>query len=372
MAQAARPFWLAGPSRYAGLARKPARIAAALLALLLVVSFSALWSATPPANHAEAASHDDDQRDVVLYTNIVAALRHGEPYYAATAQNLRAGGYPLRPFVTFRLPTLALVQSRLPVFGILALLYTLVAAVALTWVLRLRAGLAHWRATVIATALLAGGLMAFVQAELWPFHEVWAGLLVAWSLGLRRPGRYVEAAAIGLIAALVRETAGLYLLVMALLAWRDGAKGEARAWCAAILGLGVALVAHAVGVSRVVNPLDLASPGWAGLLGPGFFVNAIRASTALAVVPLALAAPLVALALFGWSAWRDALALRVTVTLASYALVLCLFARADTFYWALMIAPLFLVGLAFAPDGLRDLVASNLDKRRITVTRVTR
>ena len=41
-------------------------------------------------------------------------------------------------------------------------------------------------------------------------------------------------------------------------------------------------------------------------------------------------------------------------------------------YWGLMIAPAFLVGLAFAPDGVRDLLARARDRRRITVTRLVR
>ena len=48
------------------------------------------------------------------------------------------------------------------------------------------------------------------------------------------------------------------------------------------------------------------------------------------------------------------------------------FARSDTFDWALLVAPVFLVGLVFVPDALRDLVRQALDRRRITVTRIAR
>jgi hypothetical protein len=58
--------------------------------------------------------------------------------------------------------------------------------------------------------------------------------------------------------------------------------------------------------------------------------------------------------------------------LAAYAALIGIFARSDTFYWALMVAPVFLVGLVFVPDGLRDLFRPSLDRRRITVTRVAR
>lgn len=368
----ARPFWLAAPSRFAGLERGPARLVAVAFALLLLASLTSLWSAAPPPKSSEPATQADDQRDVVLYTNIVAAIRHGDDYYTAAARALRGDDYPLRPFFTFRLPMLAMVQGHLPEPVIIGLLFTLVAATVIAWTVRLRAALTGWAPTAIGVALLAGGLMAFVQADLWPFHEIWAGLFLALSLAMRRPGRWVEAAALGLIAALIRETAGLYLFLMMLLAWRDGQRREALGWLAAGIALGAALAAHAYGVSQVVHPVDPASPGWNGLHGPGFFVTAIKASTALSVLPLAAAAPLVALALFGWAAWRDPLGLRAAVTFFAYAVLLSVFARPDTFYWGLMIAPAFLVGLVFVPDALRDLAARRVDKPRITVTRVVR
>lgn len=372
---APKPLWLASPSRFATLPKARARLVLAMAAALLLASLTSLWAAVPPPNSSDtapAAQQADDQRDVVLYTSIVEALRHGESYYDAAAHALRAGDYPLRPFFTFRLPTLAMVQSHLPEFAIIGLLFILVATTALAWGLRLGQALTNWRATVIAMALLAGGLMAFVQADLWPFHEIWAGLLIALSLALRRPGRFAEAVAIGLIAALVRETAGLYLIVMTILAWRDGQRREAFAWIGAGLCLGLALAAHAYGVSRVTHPLDPASQGWSGMLGFGFFINSLRAGTALAILPGAVGALFAALALFGWTAWRDPLATRVAATLAAYALLLGIFSRPDTFYWVLMIAPLSLVGLVFVPDALRDLGRQALDKRRIRITRVAR
>jgi hypothetical protein len=91
----------------------------------------------------------------------------------------------------------------------------------------------------------------------------------------------------------------------------------------------------------------------------------------LSLLPLALAAPLVGLALFGWTVWTSPIALRVTATLLAYAVLLATAGRLDTFYWGLLIAPVLLAGLVFAPDGLRDLVAAALDRRRIVVRRVS-
>ncbi|WP_137898067.1 hypothetical protein [Sphingomonas sp. 2SG] len=366
------PLWLAQPSRFAGLAPRNAAAALVALALLLLACLLVFAAPVPPAASGDAAQRSDDQADVVLYETIVANVRHGGSYYATAADAMRAGDYPLKPFVTFRLPTLAMVQAAVPHAIVVILLYLLAAAVALAWYRRLAPAFARPPPRVVAMVLLAAGLMAFVQRDLLAFHEIWAGLLIALSLGVHRDGQWLPAVAFGLSAALIRETAGLYLLLMAILALAGGDRREGAAWVAAGAILALALAAHAHAVAEVVGPLDPQSPGWSGHLGFGFFVRTMTLSTALMIVPLWLAAPLVGLALFGWAAWRDVLGLRVLVVIAAYAAVLSVFGRVDTFYWGLLVAPLLLVGLVFVPDGARDLLAAVSDRRRITVKRIVR
>lgn len=367
MRRALPPLWLAAPSRYATLAPMQARVALLALAGLLALTLLALLTPDPTATDAASTTGGSD---VALYAQIVEGVRAGGNYYAVAAEALRAGEYPLRPFVTFRLPTLAVVQAVLPGWAVAGLLYVLAAGVLVAWHRCFREALGRRLAVAIALLLIAAGSLASWQVELAGFHEVWAGLLIALSLARFRPDRWTEAVGWGLTAAVIRETAALYLLAMAALAWRDGDRRQALAWAGAVAVLGLVLAAHAVGVAQVVRPLDPASPGWAGLLGPGFVVRTAHASTALSLLPLALAAPLVGLALFGWTVWNSPVALRVAATIAAYAVLLATAGRLDTFYWGLLTAPVLLAGLAFAPDGLRDLSAAALDTRRIVVRRV--
>ena len=360
------PLWLVQPSRFAAVSTGTARLLLAALAGLVLLSWTALVTSAPPAT----GSAPGDGSDLQLYQSITDAVRHGGRYYAVTAEALRAGGYPLKPFVTFRLPTLAMVQASLPPFATPALLYLLAAGTVVAWFQRLRPVFRRPTGLWLATLLLFAGTAACWQVELAPFHEVWAGLLIALSLARYRPDRWAEAVGWALAAALVRETAALYLLVMLALACHDGGRREAAGWIAGLVVLAVVVGAHAHAVAQVIGPLDPASPGWSGLLGPGFAVRSWHSSTALTLVPLAVAGPLVALALAGWTAWADPLATRAAATLAAYAALLAVAGRPDTFYWGLLSAPVLLVGLAFAPDGLRDLGAALLDRRRITVRRI--
>ena len=372
MRRALVPLWLASPSRYATLSTGTARLSLALLALLILACFLALGTPGPPPVSHDPAKRAQDQADVVLYETIVDGVRHGGNYYTVTADALRNGDYPLKPFVTFRLPTLAVVLSVLPAPATPLLLYALVLAVVLAWWRRLKPAFARGPPRIVAMALLAGGLIAFVQSDLAYFHEIWAGLFVVLSLALRQRGRWIEAAAFALVAVLIRETAAPYVAIMGGLALLEGERRETIGWALVLAILTAALFAHADAVARVVRPLDPTSPGWSGLLGFGFFVRTVSISTALGLAPLWFAAPLVGLALFGWSAWREPLALRAIALFAVYAAILGVFGRVDTFYWGLLVAPTILVGLAFVPDALRDLTAAALDKRRITVKRVVR
>ena len=368
MRRALPPLWLATPSRYATTTPGQARLILAALAGLLLVTMLALVTPDPTV---ASPSSGTGSTDVGLYAAITDGVRAGGNYYAVTAQELRAGNYPLRPFVTFRLPTLAVTQAMLPVWATAALLYALAAGVLLAWYARLQQALRRPIAVTVALMLLAAGSIACWQAELAGFHEIWAGSLIALSLARYRSDRWAEAVGWGLAAMLIRETAALYVIVLALLAWRDGAQRQALAWAAALGVLALVTIAHAYAVAAVVRPLDPASAGWAGLLGPGFAVRTAQASTALTLIPLAVAAPLVGLAWFGWTVWNSPVATRGAATIAAYAVLLAITGRLDTFYWGLLTAPILLLGLVFVPDGLRDLATAALDRRRIVVRRVT-
>ena len=363
----------AAPSRFTGIRRGRARIVLAALAALLLLSLTALAVPGPPALDASTGVGSDVQTDLMLYEKIVGGVKGGDNYYHVAADALRAGQYPLRPFLTFRLPALATVLAALP--GWLPpryLLFALVFLVAAVWFARLRPIVASPVPAIASALLLVGSMLAFLQGDLAAFHEIWAGLLIALSLALRRPGRWIEAVAVALAAMLIRETAALYVIVMGVTAWIEGERREARGWAAALALFAAALGLHAWAVAGVTGPLDPASPGWAGLLGFGFFVKAIGLATALQLLPVWAAALLAGLALFGWASWRDPLGLRMTLTLLAYAAAIGIFARLDTFYWALIVAPVFLLGLLFVPGALRDLFVQALDRRRITVTRVPR
>ncbi|WP_084581544.1 hypothetical protein [Sphingomonas azotifigens] len=366
-----RRVWTLAPSRFAVLSRGRARLAWLALLVLLLASLTALSVPSLTGDGDAAARTADRMTDIGLYERVVASMKGGDPYYVAASDAMRAGGYPLHPFLTMRLPALAAVEAALPGWASIGLLLALAALTAVAWASRVGATLTGLFPRAVMVLLLAASMLAFFQPGLVLFHEVWAGLLVALSLALRRPGRALEAIALGFAAMLIRETAALYVVVMLIFAWGEDRRGEALGWGVALLLFGGVLGLHAHAVAGVTGPLDPHSAGWAAFNGPGFFVRALVTATALQALPIVAGALLVALALFGWASWDDPLGLRMFALLIAYGTVIALFARLDNFYWALMIAPAALLGLVFLPDALTDLWHRALDRRRITVTTVT-
>ncbi|MFM9828826.1 MAG: hypothetical protein ACKVOB_08800, partial [Sphingomonas sp.] len=203
MARAPDQLWLARPSRFAGVKQPLARALLGLVALLLAVSFTAIKSVDLSPGSA-AADGPPPMSDVLLYQRIVQGVRAGGDYYTVAADAQRASGYPLRPFATMRLPTLATVQALLPDIVTTGLLYALAAAVVVAWWQRMGDVVRSFMARALVVALLGCGTMVSLRYDLLAFHEVWAGLLIALSLALWRPGRWVESVAIALCAMTLR------------------------------------------------------------------------------------------------------------------------------------------------------------------------
>jgi hypothetical protein len=92
------------------------------------------------------------------------------------------------------------------------------------------------------------------------------------------------------------------------------------------------------------------------MLGIRFALSAFATASSATALPAPAAATIILLSLFGWLSVATGWALRVSLLLLGYGAMLAMFARPDTFYWALLVAPLSLVGLAFSPRVIATLV----------------
>lgn len=327
------------------------------LVLLLVLAF---WAALPSPVQIRAAEQSlvghKENEDLALYAAIIERVDKGEGYYQAAATEQRANNYPLKPFVTMRLPTLAVMTATLGYPLTYSLLGGIALALILAWWRRFEGAFPDPRRRISATMLVAAGAVLAARPGMILVHDLWAGLLIALSIGLYKHDRYWPAVLAGLAAVLIRELALPYLLLMlALSLWRRDWR-ESAAWLLAIACAGIALAFHASAVAAVVLPSDPASPGWASIGGWPMAVRALRLTTAARAFPEWLGIAVVILSLAGWLSWRSLPGRIVCLLLAGYLLLFALIGRPENFYWGMIVAPLLLVGLIFAVDYVTRLL----------------
>lgn len=345
---------LGAASRFAGLPVWAARLVLLAFAAAMAASLAASFGPAPAP--AFVATHSDEG-DAALYRRIAERVQDGEGYYAAASAELRARGYPLRPALAFRPPTLTLLLAWLGSDTARLLVIRLLAgAVLLAWWRALEREGHGWRVVAPALVLLWTGLAVAIGQEGVVWHEVWASLLIALSVALREPGRWRRSVCFALLALLVRELALPYLVIAGALAWAEGARREALAWAAAIAAAALLFLLHAHLAGQHLFPGDPSSQGWMRVGGWPFVLATARWNALANAAPAALIAILVPASLFGLLAWRGPTGARLFLTAGTYVAAFAIFGRPDNHYWGLIDAPLLPLGLAFAGAGLRNLV----------------
>ncbi len=331
----------------------PRAALAVIMALCCLILLGLATGASPP--HLVEGPPGNDSS---LFLRVLDDLRHGESYYTAIVREQRQGEYPLHPFVTVRLPTLAFALAELPTPGWRRLLAGGLATLTLAaWIWRLRDWVNRPFSFSAAIVVLCGALLPAFLKDDYTIHEMWSGELIALSLALYSPKHWPVSFVIACLALSIRELTVPFFVVMGMLAWRDGRRLEATAWALGIAAFLGGLVMHAAMLQPLIRADDPASPGWIGIGGWTFLLLLMKWNLLLMVSPdwlAAVAAPLVLLGLIARRGiWEDRLALVVGV----YGLAFLTFGRVDNSYWGLMIAPLWPLGVIASGSGLASLIA---------------
>ncbi len=335
--------------------------------LLILIAFLSIYSGTIGNQFIDAAvqatpSVGKDNSDVALYRSAIDAVAKGENYYAFITAEQRARGFPTKPFVTVRPPFLAWFSAALGQLSTQLAIYLLAGIVAAVWWRKLPAMDVPPVYAICVTLIIASTCLMLCADPLPLFHESWAGLLIALSLGLRDSERFAIAVVIGLLAALVREMAIAYLLLMFVFAVYERKFMESVGWSIAILLACVALGIHAWALEPYIRQEDLTSPGWQAMGGWKFYISATYLESNFLVLPASVGQALVPLCLFGWLSLKSRDAFRVAGLLCGFALMVMLFARPVNIYWALLSTPLTKAGLIFAAIAIVTLI-SNIVRR---------
>lgn len=358
-------------NRFSGWSSRDARLALfAFLAILIASAFVPVQTneqgvATRNLSQVlteEQAPERERDEDLALYDRAIERIQHGENYYDFIVEEHRRTQYPVRPGVAVRLPTLAYIDAWLGLPGQIAAAFALMTAVLLAWWKRLGEEAPGSRKRLLAFAFLMIGATLGMTRHFFVLHELWAGMLLALSFGLHRPGRWGWSLAVAALAVAIREHALPFVMLMAAMAfWRRDWK-EGAAWTALTVAFLVALAVHLSIVSELVLPSERPSDPWLVMRGLSGWLSNIALSSNLRFLPHWLAGPAVILMVLGWCGWRSPAGTFGTFLFLGYGLAFMLAGRPDNFYWGAVIAPAMFMGLAFVPRFSRSLVNAALAK----------
>ncbi len=342
-------------SRFAGLPRRAALTVLALFAIVMTVS---LWEPSPAHLKLAQQTAVKKDADLALYRAISTRVAQGESYYPVAADELRKGDYPLKPFLTFRLPTFAYLTAYAGPSGMMTLRWLLVLGTLYAWWARLAGTFDDPGRRVQGALLVIAGLAVAVSNRHVQLHEFWAGTLLALSMALHRQDRWWPSLFMAACALALRELALPFVLLMAAFALFTRRWNELAAWGALALIFAGGMWLHAREAAAVVLPGDPHSPGWTSLGGWPEFLRFMHMTGPVRALPDWISAILTVLSLFGWISWKSRTGLFGALLFLGYGLMFMLLGRPSNFYWGLMITPVFALGLVFLPRAFGDLRAA--------------
>lgn len=291
--------------------------------------------------------------DLQLYLAIADRVAKGEGYYPVSMELQRANGWPVTPFVTVRLPTLAWAEAVAGPGVLFVLQIVLLLAGAIAWyaVLARYSRLERYFAAGLY-AVFGGSMISLAETAQ---HEVWAGLLI--SLALPLAGRWPSVAlALGLIASLIRELAAPFLGLIALLASYHDERGTAIKALGALATVCLALLAHYLAVSAHALSADPVSQGWLGFTGPRAVVMDMSVITAAGSLPAIAYATAGFLPMLGWFSLPGRTGRLAVFWFGGVLFAVMALGRPDNLRWIDMLMPGYFVGLALVPRVIAGIV----------------
>lgn len=332
--------------------------------LLIVLAIFMLWGVLAGQAVREApAVIDPAQSDLYLYKTIVEAMDKGDSYYRAAIDAQLAGGYPVQPAPTVRLPTTATLISITGERTAFVLLAVLLGSAILASIRSFDLVSSTRRQWIGSSFLLVLAMAIFGPPAIY-FQETWAVLFLLLSLASRRSSLTL-AVSFAVLAFAFRELSILFILSMGIHEMLHRRTKAVCFWASAACMCTIAYFGHAWAAEQALQGISVdsqtASPGWLVFGGWPFIVGSVRSVTMLSLTPLFVSALVVPLALVGWVLnARTEDAERFTFAVLGFILPFMLIGRPNNDYWALLYAALLLPGLAFSWQALKLLVSAAL------------
>jgi hypothetical protein len=337
-------------TRYADLTRLQAGGVIAFFFIFLAWLLLAAFSTGPVSTIPERGGSD-----LQLYRNIVQRVHAGESYYDVAGQELRAGGYPTASPLNWRPPIYAWIIGSLPAIGwgkailgllCLAALFVTLASLETEW------GRPH---AVGGALVMIGAFLWCLDGDAFLSQELWAGVLIALSVGSYAIHRRSLGFTCGLAALFFRELSLPYCGVALILAARGKRRLEVLAWTAGFVAYALFLLLHWKAVSLRITPADRPAENWLQFGGAGFLLATCRMNEFFFNLPSWFTAVFLSLSILGLAGWRGETGIRVQFTVVLYLLAFSIVGLPFNNYWGLLYVPLLSFGIIGVPASFRDL-----------------
>lgn len=354
---------------YARLTREQARLVLALLVITAIFFVGVTFSSVRQGNVGKQRPEAGD--DVALYRAEVDRIQAGEGYYHAAAAELTARGYPTKSPFNWRTPLPMWLIGNLPDAELgKAVLCGLALAVMLVWFEALsRQQDNHPGQAVGAVLLLSGPLLPCLLADLFVMPVLWAGVLIALSIGCFGIGRCWLGVTTGIAAVFVRDLALPYCLLSALIAAWHRRWGELVGWLIGLAAWGAFFAMHWRIVSGFITPFSRAhAEGWIQFGGAGFVIAIAQMNAYLLLLPQWVTALYLVLALFGLAGWHNRLGLRCGLTACMFLTAFAIVGQEFNQYWGCLLTPLLCLGVVRVPASLRDLRRAAFGAQRASLS----
>ena len=339
-------------TRFADFTRANAvAIAAAFLVAILVFGLVAAGYHPPKAAPSKSSG------DLATYVRIVSDMRQGQGYYNAAHTELVDGHYGTRSVFNWRLPLLFWIAAALPsqadVDALLQALALVTLAVACLWLRQTTS----FVITLLAAVTLAGNLCTCFDGNIFLFSDITAGTLILLSValyGLRVP---VLGFAVALFALFCRELVAPYVVLCAVMAWRERRWWEVSGWVVGVVAFAAYFAWHYFEVHAHIGPHDVAySDSWFAFGGLNFILGTATFNGIMVTQPFRLTALVLPVGLLGLLAWRNDGSARAGLTVAVYLALFLFVGKHFDDYWGALYTPILMIGIAFAPLALVDLI----------------
>jgi hypothetical protein len=323
--------------------------AALSVVALCVVGVSALAS-TGPTVRADART---GASDVAMFQSVIDTMREGGSYYAAMADALQRGHYPMSHSFNWRTPLLLpALASVPPTVGPAAAVGLCIVLLSITVVI-----MARQPKAVAATVVFmqCGVLMTIAVPESCVMGELWAGLLIGLSVCAYIRKGPMTGMVLGLFALFVRELSAPYCVLCTIAAMRGRRWREVAGWCGGALLYAGYYTWHILHIQTYRPSSDLApASSWLASAGLESLLSKIQWHAWLLLTPRPASALVLLLLVAGIGYTKTPAHVRLTS--AVYVTFFLVAGQAFNEYWGMVAWPTWAFACGYGVDAVRSTI----------------